>query len=152
MLLTFANEMTESPKFFRLSSIGSGASLLTFVLLMLGNPFLVLTFFFCIVYAVVPVSLWRKHRSWPWRAGILITCFLGFGLVLASLTLDIIDSWTADEYSAAVPAFTSPIVPLFAGVIFLPLACIGSLHSLFVALRERRVVRAKYGDERGGGI
>jgi len=133
--------MSNSSKLFRLSSIGAGASLLTVVLLMLGNPFLVLTFFFCVVYAVVPVSLWRKHRSWPWRAGILITCFLGFGLVLASLTLEIIDSWTADEYSATVPAFTSPIVALFAGVIFLPLACIGSIHSLLVALRERRALR-----------
>jgi len=61
--------------------------------------------------------------------------------VLASLTLEIIDSWTADEYSATVPAFTSPIVALFAGVIFLPLACIGSIHSLLVALRERRALR-----------
>ena len=141
--------MTESPKLFRLSSIGAGASLLTVVLLMLGNPFLVLTFFFCVVYAVVPVSLWRKHRSWPWRAGILVTCFLGFGLILASLTLEIIDSWTADEYSAAVPSFTSLVVALFAGVIFLPLACVGCIHSLLVALRERRVLCEQNRGEQG---
>lgn len=52
--------MNQPAKLFRPSSVGAGASLFTVVSLMLGNPFLVLTFFVCTVYAVVPWSLWHK--------------------------------------------------------------------------------------------
>lgn len=130
--------MAKSPKIFRLSSLRAGACLLAIVLLMLVSPFLVLTFFICVVYAVVPVSLWRKHRTLRWRGSILITCLLGFGLIASGLVLEVVDSRLAHEYDVYPAGFVSPIIAFSAGVVFLPLACIGSIHSFVVAVRSKR--------------
>jgi Flp pilus assembly protein TadB len=77
--------MKQPAKLFRPSSIGAGASLLTVVLLMLGNPFLVLTFFVCIVYAVVPWSLWHKHQVHVPRLKALMMPLQSDGLVMFAL-------------------------------------------------------------------
>ncbi|MGE0412998.1 MAG: hypothetical protein AB7I98_14920 [Verrucomicrobiales bacterium] len=130
--------MNPPAKLFRASSIGAGASLLTVVLLMLGNPSLVLTFFLCVVYAVVPFSLWYKHRTIVWRGSILITCAVGFGLIATGVIIEMIDLRQADDYEELLPGFASLRLAFLVGVVFLPLAGFGSMHSLVTAMKARR--------------
>lgn len=130
--------MNQPAKLFRPSSVGAGASLLTVVLLMLGNPFLVLTFFVCIVYAVVPWSLWHKHHGQVWRGSILVTCAVGFGIIAWGVIGEWVGLQELDEDASVIPGFASLRVAFLSGVVFLPLAGVGSMHSLYVAMRARR--------------
>lgn len=140
--------MNQPAKLFRPSSIGAGASLLTVVLLMLGDPFLVLTFFVCIVYAVVPWSLWHKHQGQVWRGSILVTCAVGFGIIAWGVIGEWVGLQELDEDESAIPGFASLRVAFLSGVVFLPLAGVGSMHSLYVAMRARR----EGSRARGGGL
>ena len=104
---------------------------------MLGNVFLVLTFFVCLVYAVVPYSLWRKHSTLIWRGAILITCTIGYGIIGLGLIMEMIELRQVDEFSVVLPGFSSLRLSLMVGIIFLPLAAVGSLHSLYAAIRAK---------------
>lgn len=130
--------MNPTNKLFKPSSVGAAASLFTIVLLMMGNPFLVLTFFICVVYAVVPLSLWRKHRTWGWRASVIVSCALGFGIIGLGVVLEVAGMWRNDEFGMYLPGLASMKLALMAGIVFLPLACVGSIHSLVRAIRARR--------------
>lgn len=130
--------MSQPTKLFKPSSVGAGVSLLTVVLLMLGNLPLVLTFFICIVYAVVPFSLWQKHRTLLWRSSIILTCSVGFGIIALGLILEVADLKMSEGFSEFLPGFATLRLALIAGVVFLPLAGIGSFHSLTVAIKAKR--------------
>lgn len=124
-------------RFFSMGSLSASAALLTVVLLMLGAPFLVLTFFVCVTYAVVPVSLWQKHRSRVLRGIIVAVCVLGYGVVAVGIAIDLYLSWM-EPATGAAPGFIAFPASLVAGVLFLPLAAAGSLHTLRKRLREHR--------------
>lgn len=131
--------MDKPRSLFRFGTVSAGASLFTIILLMVGPTFLVPSIVVSIVYAAVPCSLWRKHRSRKVRVPIALTCVLGFGIVLSGIALELWSTTLSHEpMSAAFPGMISLAFTLIAGVVFLPLAAIGSIHTLLGALRDRR--------------
>ena len=130
--------MNDAIPIFRFGTLSGSAALLTTVLLMLGAPFLIITFFITITYSVVPHSLWQKHRGLVWRIPIILTCLLGYGTIIVGVGAEIYALRSATEIFYVPLGMNSSFITLFAGVIFLPLAAFGSIWSLRQSLKEKR--------------
>ncbi len=109
-------------------------------MLMLGNPFLVITFFIGVVYTVVPVSLWKKYQHRAIRSAVIITCTLGYGIIALGIGLDLYCFWTETNTfpGSMTTTVLSPFFALGAGIVFLPLSAAGSLYSLRQRLTESK--------------
>ena len=114
-------------------------------LLMVGPVYWVLTFLIGTVYAVVPLSLWRKHVSYGWRVWIVLTCVVGYGLIALTAYTDVAVArgqlfWSHIETGPIPFGMVTMMVALGSGIVFLPLAAAGSLCTLH---RQRKRARDK---------
>lgn len=120
---------------FRLGTISAAAAKFSIVVLLFLSPFLALTFFVCVVYAVVPTSLWKKHRSWKVRLPVAVTCLMGYGIIFAAVFLELGSLAETDSYWFVGSG--SMTIALIAGFLFLPLAAVGSISTLLGSRRTR---------------
>jgi hypothetical protein len=119
-------------QFFSLGTVSASGSLFLVILSMTVAPPFALTFLVSVVYAVVPFSLWSKSRNLLLRIVILTTCIFGFGIILAAVAMKL---WPGDS-DALFPGMRSLLVAIGAGIVFLPMAAIGSFVTLLHSRRS----------------
>lgn len=118
--------------------MGACASLTATIVLMMISPMLALVFFLLVIYSVVPFSLWKKSTSRRWRLPVLLSGILGYGLILAAFIIECTGVESIAQWQAAPFGFLTLIAAFLAGVVFLPLAAIGSLTTLRARVRDSR--------------
>ncbi|MDF1852611.1 MAG: hypothetical protein P1U85_17375 [Verrucomicrobiales bacterium] len=92
--------------------------------------------FLAVVYAVVPLSIWRRKRSLRWRIPIGITFVFGYGWIILGFVFAFPSTGGLESQ---MPWYIPLFFSLTAGFFFLPLAAIGSI----TMLRERLETRSQ---------